>query len=116
MKDKRIDTRRRRVVTLASLVAIAAVPARSALAIQPLASAKDLPRLDETEEVAKSLGYKHDAARVDRGKFPQYKPGQKCANCQLFDAKPGETWGTCTIFSGKMVNANGWCSAYNRKG
>ena len=73
------------------------------------------PHLDEQDTTAKNLGYKHDATKVDKAKFAKYKPGETCANCQLYQGKAGDAWGPCPIFSGKEVNAKGWCSAYVRK-
>jgi hypothetical protein len=71
--------------------------------------------VDENDTSAQALGYKHDATKVDKAKFPNYKPGETCANCQLFQAKPGAAWGPCPLFAGKEVNAKGWCSAYAKK-
>ena len=74
------------------------------------------PRLDESDPQAESLGYKHDAANVDKKKFPTYKPGETCSNCQLFQSKSDkDEWAPCPIFPGKQVNANGWCSSYMKR-
>lgn len=74
------------------------------------------PRLDEHDPQAESLGYKHDATKVDRKKFPSYKPGETCGNCQLFQSKSDkEEWAPCPIFPGKQVNVNGWCSSYMKR-
>jgi len=73
------------------------------------------PHLEEQDATAKNLGYKHDATKVDKARFPKYKRGEACANCQLYQGKPGDAWGPCPIFSGKDVNAKGWCSAYVKK-
>ncbi|MFP3646007.1 high-potential iron-sulfur protein [Paraburkholderia sp. SIMBA_054] len=75
----------------------------------------DAPVLPESDPTALGLGYKTDAARVDKAKFPKYQAGQTCANCQLFQGKPGDAMGPCTIYGGKLVNAKGWCSAYVKK-
>jgi hypothetical protein len=72
-------------------------------------------RLEETDTLATSLGYKHDATRVDVKKFSAYAAGRNCANCQLFQGKPGETWGACGAVGGKLVNAKGWCAAWNKR-
>ena len=71
--------------------------------------------LEESDATAQSLGYKHDAAKADKAKFPAYKAGDVCAGCQLYQGKAGESWGGCPIFAGKDVNAKGWCSAYVKK-
>ena len=73
------------------------------------------PQVAESDSTAQALGYKHDAAKVDKAKFPNYKAGDTCANCQLFQAKPGAAWGPCPLFAGKEVSAKGWCSAYAKK-
>lgn len=78
-------------------------------------SRADAPVLSESDPTAQGLGYKTDAARVDKAKFPKYQAGQTCANCQLFQGKPGDMTGPCTIYGGKLVNAKGWCSAYVKK-
>jgi hypothetical protein len=75
----------------------------------------ELPHLSETDPTAQSLGYKEDASKVDKTKFPTYKPGQMCANCQFFQGTAGQQYGPCQIFAGKAVNAKGWCSAYVAK-
>ena len=76
-------------------------------------------RLDENDPTAQALGYRHDVADVDTGKFPRSAPVNgvqpNCANCALFQAKGGEQWGGCAIFPGKHVNAAGWCSAWAPK-
>lgn len=72
-------------------------------------------RVDENDTSAQALGYKHDATKVDKAKFPTYKAGDTCANCQLFQAKAGAAWGPCPLFAGKEVSAKGWCSAYAKK-
>jgi hypothetical protein len=73
------------------------------------------PHVDEQDTTAKNLGYKHDAAKVDKAKFAKYKPGETCANCQLYQGKAGDAWGPCPIFAGKEVSAKGWCSAYVKR-
>jgi hypothetical protein len=69
----------------------------------------------ESDPTAQALGYKADAAQVDKAKFAKYQAGQACANCQLYQGKAGEPSGPCPIFSGKLVSAKGWCSAYVKK-
>ncbi|MBV2179676.1 high-potential iron-sulfur protein [Castellaniella sp. MT123] len=73
-------------------------------------------RVDENSPLAKQLGYKHDATLVDKATQPKFKPGEHCANCQLYQGKPGDAWGPCPIFSGQDVSDKGWCSAYTPKG
>ena len=72
-------------------------------------------RVDENEQQAQSLGYKHDAAKVDKAKFKNFQPGQLCSNCNFFKGKNGDAWGPCDIFGGREVNAKGWCTAWAKK-
>jgi hypothetical protein len=83
-----------------------------ALEVAP-ALAEDLPHVDENSPQAKALGYVHDAAAVDKAKFPHFADGSHCANCALYQG--GESWGGCGIFPGQAVNAAGWCSAWAKK-
>jgi len=76
--------------------------------------AADAKKVLESDPQAVSLGYKDDATKVDKAKFPKYVAGEKCANCQLYTAKSA-TSGPCAVFGGKEVMAAGWCSAYVKK-
>ncbi|MCB6184736.1 high-potential iron-sulfur protein [Leeia sp. TBRC 13508] len=88
------------------------VPATGlALAAGKVAFAADLT---EADPQATALGYKADATKVDKKKFPKYAAGQNCGTCQLF-AKAGAASAPCPIFGGKNVAAKGWCSAYAKK-
>lgn len=106
MSERSETPGRRRFLGLAGIAVVAA-------AVPGLASAQ--ARLEESDAQAQSLGYRHDATKVDKAKFPKHAADQKCANCQLFQAKAGEAWGGCPIFGAKQVNANGWCSAWVKK-
>jgi hypothetical protein len=98
---------RRRFMILAASVASTAVLSNESQA--------DAQVLSESDPTAMALGYKADASKVDKAKFAQFKAGQACANCQLFQGKPGAPNGPCTIYGGKIVDARGWCSAYVKK-
>jgi len=100
---------RRRVLNLGSLViaSIAMVPGSAAVFAQA-----PPPRVEESDEQAQTLGYRHDAAEVDKTRFPEHRPGQMCSNCKVYLGKPGEPWGPCPIFHGKQVSAKGWCHSY----
>lgn len=78
------------------------------------ASAQAGPVL-ESDTNAQALGYRTDATKVDRGRFPKYQAGQTCASCQFFQGKAGDASGPCQVFAGKLVNAKGWCSSYVKK-
>ena len=119
MTQNRINIRRRRFLKISSLsVAAFAMASRAGTSLaQPKAQDKKgaPPQLDENDPTAQSLGYKHDATKVDKARFKQYAAGQTCANCQLFQGKPADAWAPCQIFAGKQVNGKGWCSAWVKK-
>ncbi|WP_028213478.1 high-potential iron-sulfur protein [Paraburkholderia mimosarum] len=98
---------RRRFMMIAASVASTAVLSNESRA--------DAAVLSESDPTAMSLGYKTDASRVDKTKFPRFQAGQACGNCQLFQGKPGAANGPCTIYGGKLVDAKGWCNAYVKK-
>ncbi len=99
---------RRKLVISAAQIAAALVAGRAAFAF----AASAVSELDPT---AISLGYKADASKVDRTKFPKYAPPAACSNCSLYQGKASDTTGPCTIFQGKLVSASGWCSAYTAR-
>jgi hypothetical protein len=74
------------------------------------------PMVADTDPQAVGLGYKSDAAKVDKAKYPKYAAGQVCTNCALYQGKPADAAGGCPLFAGKQVAGKGWCSAYAKKG
>lgn len=78
------------------------------------AVAQDLPKLEESDPMAQSLKYTHDASTVDPASRPNPAEEQTCANCALLQGEEGE-WRPCQIFPGKLVNVNGWCSVWAPK-
>lgn len=72
--------------------------------------------VSESDPQATALGYKADASKVDKKKFPQYAAGHQCGNCALFQGKAGDAAGGCPLFAGKQVSAKAWCSAWAKKG
>lgn len=98
---------RRRFMILAASIASTTVLSTESRA--------DAPLLAENDPTAQALGYKTDATKVDKTKFPRYLAGQSCANCQLYQGKPGSTTGPCPTYGGKLVYAKGWCNAYVKK-
>jgi len=74
------------------------------------------PMVAESDATATSLGYKADASKVDKTKFPKFAAGQNCGSCALFQGKAGDKAGACPLFAGKQVSSAGWCSAYAKKG
>src|SRR5579872_1386759 len=94
------------------LILMGAAGAATLIGLRPSlspAQGKDLPHLSDSDPTAKALGYTEDASKVDKSKFPAFKSGAKCANCNFFQATAGQQYGPCQIFPGKSVNANGWC-------
>ena len=73
------------------------------------------PMVDEKNPTAVSLGYVADATKANKAKYPAYKEGQACGNCQLFQGKAGDAAGPCPLYAGQQVSAKGWCSAYVKK-
>jgi hypothetical protein len=95
-----------------SPAAPAAAPAATPAAAPDAAG---LVQLAEDEPAAVALGYRHDAAQVDAGKYPRWAAGQQCSNCIQYRGEAGESWGGCGLFPGKRVNAGGWCNGYAAK-
>ncbi|MEY2770866.1 MAG: High-potential iron-sulfur protein [Pseudomonadota bacterium] len=87
--------------------------AASAVLVAQQASAQAM--VAENDPQAAGVGYKADASKVDKAKYPKYAAGQNCSNCALYQAKAGATSGACGLFPGKQVAAKGWCSAYAKK-
>src|SRR2546426_10663820 len=79
MKQNRISTGRRDFLKAGSLAVVSAAIAGSAGR-----AAAQAARLDEKDAQAQSLGYKHDASKVDKAKFAKYVAGQNCANCTFY--------------------------------
>jgi hypothetical protein len=98
---------------------IALIPAVAAgVALERVAHAQAKPpanAVPENDPQAAALGYKMDASKVDKAKFPKFAAGQHCGNCQLFQGKPTDPWGPCSIFANRQVAGPGWCSAWVKK-
>jgi hypothetical protein len=99
-------------------------PAAAAL-LTRIAEAADSKAVDPLSPLAASLGYVHDASKVDVEKFPKKKgpdgAKQLCSTCQLYlggnskiTGEEGE-WGKCAIFPDGLVNVNGWCNSWALK-
>jgi hypothetical protein len=94
---------------------ITSLGAASALALASRQALADAPKVTETDPTAQALGYKMDATKVDKAKYPKYAAGQECSNCQFFQGKPTDAFAPCPMFGGKQVAGKGWCSAYSKK-
>jgi hypothetical protein len=79
------------------------------------AMAAGAPMVDEADKQAIALGYKADATKTDKVKFPKYAAPQACSNCSLYQGKAADAAGGCPLFAGKQVAGKGWCSAYSKK-
>jgi len=71
-------------------------------------------RVDEADESAVALGYRHDTARVDAKKHPQHSPAQQCRDCQFWQGAKTDAWASCAMFGRKQIAAGGWCVAYKK--
>jgi len=94
---------------------IGAAGAASALAASRFAFAQGGTPLSESDPQAQALGYKADATKADKAKFPKYAAGQTCSTCQLYQGKPTDAAGPCPLYQNKLVTSKGWCSAWVKK-
>jgi High potential iron-sulfur protein len=106
-------SRRRFLLSLATTgcISLAALPLQRGLA----QNGSSLPHLSEDDPLAKSLGYKGDAATVDKAKAPTFMPGQSCAKCRFFQGTATDAFGPCQVFAGKAVSTKGWCISFSAK-
>ncbi len=100
-------TTRRTFLTVIPAATLALTAART--------SSAQAAKLEESDSIAVSLGYKHDASKVDSKKFSTYAAGRNCANCLLYQGKTTDAWASCAPVGGKLVNAKGWCVAWVKK-
>ncbi|BEP61997.1 high-potential iron-sulfur protein [Variovorax sp. V213] len=73
------------------------------------------PRVEENDETAVQLGYKHDTKNVDKKKYPRHAATQECVNCAMWQGTPTDAWAGCAMFGRKQVAAKGWCMAWAPK-
>jgi len=71
--------------------------------------------VEEGDEAALALGYRHDSQQVDAARFPKHEPAQRCANCAFFQGAPADEWAGCAMFGRKQVAGRGWCGAWATK-
>ncbi len=86
-----------------------------ALALTATQAAAQAAMVAETDANAVGLGYKANATKVDKTKYPKYAIGQVCTNCALFQGKAADKAGGCPLFGAKQVAGPGWCSAWAKK-
>ena len=97
-------------------IQLSAVAAAGCLALPGnQAHAQDMPKIEESDPIAQSLKYVHDATIVDPAQRANPAAEQNCANCALIQGADGDAWRPCQIFPGKLVNAAGWCSVWAPK-
>lgn len=94
---------------------IQSVVGAGALVTAHLARAQAPAMVQESDAQAIALGYKADATKADKAKYPKYAAGQQCANCALYQGKATDAAGPCPLFAGKQVASKGWCSAWAKK-
>lgn len=103
-----IDTPRR--------VFMLGVVAAGGVAIAGRAMAQATPaHVDEADEQAIALGYRHDTTKVDAKKYPQHAAAQHCANCSFWQGGPTDPWAGCAMFGRKHIANAGWCTAWAKK-
>jgi hypothetical protein len=72
--------------------------------------------VEETDDGAVALGYRHDTTQVDGKKYATHQPDQKCSGCQFWQGTPSDAWAGCSMFGRKQISATGWCVAYKKIG
>ena len=87
---------------------VAPTPVAPAPGVAPAAG----PLVSESEPQAVALGYVNDARRADRLRFPKYRPGQHCGNCQNFQGPSNAAKAPCAQFGSREVQGPGWCSSH----
>ena len=113
-KTGRPERSRRKFLALAGVTS-AAVLAGVRPSLGRAAEGAAAPHLSESDPTAKALGYTEDASKVDKTKFPAFKPGAHCATCNFFQGKATDAYAPCQIFPGKAVAAKGWCASHSPK-
>ena len=90
--------------------------AATAATVLAAGTAQAQTKVEEADENAVALGYKHDTSKVDAKKYPQHKADQKCNGCQFWQGSATDAWGGCSMFGRKHIAAAGWCLAYKKIG
>jgi len=99
----------RRFIIRSGVIALGASAMPAAL---PLAQAAESgEKVDETDQLAQELGYRHDAVQAAN----RSDAGQLCQGCAFFQGEVGAEWGGCIVFGGRQVKAAGWCQSFRPK-
>ncbi len=69
-------------------------------------------RVDEVDEQAVALGYRHDTTKVDSAKYPKHDKAQRCANCSFWQGQAADEWAGCAMFGRKQIANAGWCQVW----
>ena len=77
------STSRRRFIIISAAAAGACVSASTAYA-------QAGAHVDEADEQAVALGYRHDTTKVDAKKYPKHNPTQHYANYSFWQGKPDD--------------------------
>ncbi len=79
------------------------------------ARAQAATHVDEADETAAALGYRHDSKLVDGAKYPKHAAQQRCVDCAFWQGAAADDWAGCAMFGRKQVSNTGWCSAWTKK-
>jgi hypothetical protein len=77
--------------------------------------ARAAAHVEESDEAAVALGYRHDTKQVDAAKFPKHEGSQRCSNCAFFQGAAADEWAGCAMFGRRQIAGGGWCSAWAKK-
>ncbi|MEP6720324.1 MAG: high-potential iron-sulfur protein [Variovorax sp.] len=77
--------------------------------------ARAATHVEEADETAVALGYKHETKKADSKKYPKHAAAQRCVNCGLWQGAATDPWAGCAMFGRKQVAADGWCMAWAQK-
>ncbi len=68
--------------------------------------------VDEADEQAVTLAYRHDTTKVAAAAFATHTAAQRCSNCSFWQGKPEDAWAGCAMFGRKHVANAGWCKVW----
>jgi hypothetical protein len=99
---------------IAALGGVLPAWANAAAAKSPKQTHPTIP-LTEDEPRAKAVAYHYAARKVDRARYPTYRPGQSCNTCKLMELGSAPQR-VCSLFPDRLVNGAGWCNVWVRRG
>jgi hypothetical protein len=85
------------------------------VALVPVTALAAAPHVEESDETAQGLGYRHDTRTVDAKKYPKHAATQRCASCAMWQGAATDAWAGCAMFGRKQIAAEGWCMAWAPK-